>query len=261
MGGSRQKVVLCMKWGPLYPAAYVNILHRAVRSNLSGPFRFVCLTPEPEGLDDGIEAYPIPDLGFTPRHFAHGAWPKLSVFSRDLYGLRGRALFIDLDSVIVDSLDPFFEMEGNFISIAGGPNWRPGNPNPAPHLASGVFAFDIGTLGGILDAFTADPQGALSIVENEQQFIEKHIEGWKTWPNDWVISFKRHLRRPPIVDRFLAPRRPVPPAKIVAFHGDPRPIEVARAGNRRWAQFPRYGRGPVGWVRDYWLANGYRDDL
>ena len=50
-------------------------------------------------------------------------------------------------------------------------------------------------------------------------------------------------------------------AKIVAFHGDPRPIDVARAGRDRWARFPRYGRGPVDWVRDYWLENGYSDPL
>ena len=255
------RTVLCMKWGPLYPGSYVNVLHSAVRKHLEGPFRFVCLTPDPEGLDPDIEVYPIPDLGFSPRHFGHGAWPKLSVFQRDLYGLQGRALFIDLDSVIVGSLEPFFAMEGDFISIAGGPNWQPGNPNPEPRLASGVFAFDLGSLDYILDAFLADPMGALEVVENEQQFIEKHIHGWKTWPADWVISFKRHLRQPPLVDRFLPPRRPPEGARIVAFHGDPRPIDVARAGRDRWASFPRYGRGPVGWVRDYWLENGYSDPL
>lgn len=256
-----ERVVLCMKWGPLYPAAYVNVLHSAVRRNLTGRLRFVCLTPEPEGLDPSIETHPIPDLGFTPRHFGHGAWPKLSVFSKDLYGLSGRALFIDLDSVILASLDPFFEMDGPFISIAGGPGWQPGCPNPNPDLASGVFAFDIGQLSYIVDAFVADPMAALDLVENEQQFIEKHIRSWTTWPAEWVISFKRHLRQPPLLDRLMPPRIPPESAKIVAFHGDPRPIDVARAGRRPWAKFPRYGRGPVDWVRRYWLDNGYRDDL
>ena len=41
------RVVLCMKWGTLYPASYVNRLFHAVSANLSGPFRFICLTDDP----------------------------------------------------------------------------------------------------------------------------------------------------------------------------------------------------------------------
>ena len=51
-----------MKWGTLYSAEYVNVLYRAVRKNLSGDFRFVCLTSESDGLLDEIETYPIPEI-------------------------------------------------------------------------------------------------------------------------------------------------------------------------------------------------------
>lgn len=255
----QERVVLCMKWGTLYPASYVNVLHSAVRRHLSGSFRFVCLTPDPEGLDAGIEAFPIPDLGYSPQHWRHGAWPKLSVFVADLYGLRGRALFIDLDSVILSSLNPFFEVPGDLVSIGGGPNWRRGNANPKPTLASGVFAFDLGSQTQIAERFQADPIGAFATFGIEQRFVERHVTTWTTWPKEWVISFKKHLRRPMFLDRVLPHRLPEAGTRIVAFHGDPRPIDVIRPNRSSWAQFPRYGRGALPWVRKYWLENGYTD--
>lgn len=255
-----ERIVLCMRWGTLYPAIYVNVLYSAVKSHINGPFRFVCLTDDASGLSDQIESFPIPKLGYGPKHWKHGAWPKLSVFVSDLYGLRGRALFIDLDSVILAPLDPFFEVKGGFVSIAGGKDWRRGSTNLKPSLASGVFAFELGSQTQIADRFRADPDEAYAKFGIEQRFIQEHVTGWQTWPDDWVISFKRHLRQPMLIDRFFPPRDPDRRSKIVAFHGDPRPIEVARSGSTRWARFPRAGRGPIGWVREYWLENGFNDD-
>jgi hypothetical protein len=254
---SRERVVLSMRWGPLYPPAYVNVLHSAVRKHLEGPFRFVCFTNETEGLDPGIEAHPIPDLGYSPRHWRHGAWPKLSVFLPDLYGLEGRALFIDLDSMIVGPLDPFFELPGDLISIAGGPRWRRGSANPDPILATGVFAFDIGSQPQIVERFRADPEGAFDAFGIEQRFVQQHVTSWTAWPPEWVISFKRHLQRPLFLDRVLPPREPDASARIVAFHGDPRPIDLVRDTGKPWAKFPRAGKGPIPWVRRYWIENGY----
>lgn len=252
---TRDRVVLCMRWGALYPPAYVNVLHSAVRRYLAGEFRFVCLTNEPDGLDEGIEAFPIPDLGFDEFHWRHGAWPKLSVFVPDLYGLRGRALFIDLDSAIVGPLDPFFDAVGDLVSIGGGKGWRRGSSNPNPSLASGVFAFDLGSQPQIATRFQQDPVGAYERFQLEQRFIQEHVTAWSTWPTSWVISFKRHLRRPILVDRFLAPRHPGPEVHIVAFHGRPRPIDLIQpTGN--WDRFPHWGRGQVKWLADYWTKNG-----
>ena len=256
-----ERVVLCMRWGTLYPAGYVNVLHSAVCRHLEKPFRFVCLTDESEGLNPGIEAFPIPDLGFSECHWKSGAWPKLSVFLQDLYGLQGRALFIDLDSIILGSLDPFFDFADELVAIGGGRKWRRGSENPEPELASGVFAFDLGTEPQVVEIFQKDPVGAFDEYGLEQDFLAATVSSWKPWPDDWVISFKRHLRLPPVVDWFLPQRLPPAGTGIVAFHGDPRPIDVVRQGKYYWNEFPRRGRGPIPWVRDYWLENGYKDDF
>jgi len=250
------RVVLCMRWGTLYPPVYANVLYNAVRDHLKGDFRFVCLTDDPVGLDDGIEHYPIPDLGYSERHWKHGAWPKLGVFLEDLYGLTGRALFIDMDSFIVGDLGRFFEEEAPFLAICGGKDWRRGRENPNPDLASGVFAFDIGHEPQIVSAFQADPEDAFDRLSLEQRFIQDRVRNWSVWPDAWVISFKRHLCRPLLVDRFLPPRDPDPETAVVAFHGDPRPVDVLANDGHNWATFPSYGKSPVRWAREYWLKYG-----
>lgn len=70
-----------MKWGNLYGPDNVNVLWNAVSKNITGPFRFVCLTDKVEGLQSGIETFQIPDIGCSLEMWRSGAWPKLSVFA------------------------------------------------------------------------------------------------------------------------------------------------------------------------------------
>ena len=46
--------VLCIKWGTKYGSDYVNRLYRMVGRHLRRPFRFVCLTDEPERIDPAV---------------------------------------------------------------------------------------------------------------------------------------------------------------------------------------------------------------
>lgn len=252
------RTVICMKWGTLYPADYVNVLYNACRRHLAGEFRFLCLTDRTEGLLPEIEARPIPEIGCTPQMWRHGAWPKLSVFAEDLYGLSGRVLFIDLDTVVCGDLAPFFDHPAPFVGIDTSDNWRPDGRTGGPGalLGTGVFAFDAGSQAQILDRFMSDPQAAFDHADIEQVWVQEHATSLAYWPRDRVISFKRWLRRPIGVDLFLPPKPPPPGTGMVAFHGDPRPAALLRPGNRRWDRLPHLGRGQVGWMRDYWLENG-----
>ena len=250
----KNRVVLCMKWGKTYSADYVNVLYNAVMKNVTAPVRFVCLTNEPEGLAGEIETFPIPDLGIADKFWYHGAWPKISVFQRDLYGLSGRCLFIDLDSFVLGNLDGFFETKGAFIGIDAGKNWyKRGGGHPAM-LGTGIFAFDLGELGFIVDDFIEAQESIIATHDLEQAYVHHRLGDIGFWPNDWVISFKRHVRQPIGLDRIFAPNPPHGSAKILAFHGYPRPIDLMQGGN--WARFPNYGKGVVDWARQYWLTHG-----
>lgn len=256
------KVVMCMKWGKGYAPDYVNVLASAVKKNLAADHRFVCITDDAAGISKDVETYPIPEMGLNETNYGFGAWQKLSLFKRDLYGLTGKALFIDLDSMICGDLDPMFDVPGKLVMIK---EWkRPIDKlkiNPPIRGASGVLGFELGSMPELYDNFVAKPQTWTNALRNDQRYLWQEQDNITFWPDEYVISFKRHLLRAPLVNRILPPK-PVPEGtKVLAFHGRPRPAEVIADGDQVWGDFWRYGRGPVTWFRDYWLENGGRDNL
>ena len=248
------RVVICMKWGTPFPPEYVNVLFGAVSAHLASGFRFVCLTDQTEGLDPGITSAPIPNIGLTPEQIrAPGVWRKLALFHPDVAALSpgARALVIDLDMMILGPLEEFFARDDGIILLDTGHDWRKHEP---VQPSTGVFAFTLGEQQQILQAFLDDPDRHIAEFRNEQDFVAAHATGLSLWPTGAVVSFKRHFVRRFCRDLFLPPRAPGPGPAILAFHGDPRPANLLRAGI--WGHFPHLGRGPVEWVRDYWEGYG-----
>ena len=60
------KQVICMNWGTAYGADYVNRLYSMVSRNVTGPFRFVCLTDNVKGIRPEVQCGPLP--GRPGRH-------------------------------------------------------------------------------------------------------------------------------------------------------------------------------------------------
>jgi hypothetical protein len=159
--------------------------------------------------------------------------------------------------MILDDLAPFFHHPAPFVATDMGPNWqrRPGSGPTEPGTC--LFAFTLGAEAQIHERFLADPQAAFDRFGLEQNCVAAFASAMECWPADWVISFKRHLRPPALTGAFLPVRKPPPGAKVLAFHGRPRPLDLVRTG--WWGEVPNFGRGPVGWMRDYWLRHGGTD--
>jgi len=226
--------VLCIKWGKKYGPEYVNRLHNMVRRHLHRPFRFVCLTDDAQGIDPGIEVKPIPPIGFDefdqrkPWTFGHG-WLKLTSFAKPLYDLEGRTLFLDLDIVIVDSLDPFFDQPGEFVVIK---EWdkKDGTGNTS------VYLFTVGAHVDALDHLRSGYPKVVEEVRNEQEFITGFLgrQGKVSyWPEEWCRSFKRHCMRRGIMGWFAPPVIP-PGARVIAFHGKPNPPDAIAGISGKW---------------------------
>ncbi len=252
-------IVMCMKWGTLYSADYVNVLFSATGKHLQKPFRFVCLTENAQGIDPAIECYPIPDPGLGGSYYGRGGWPKLLVHKADLYGLRGRCLFIDLDSIITGDLTPMLQAPGGIVMIREWCRFADYFRKYQVNGATGVFAWQIGSQAQIYDGFIADPGSAAANFRSEQRFVTERASDIRFWAHPDVISFKRHLMAPALLDRFIGVKEPWPGVRIVAFHGHPRPIDVVPDKGQSWGKGLRHGRGAVGFVRRYWLENGGRD--
>lgn len=251
-------LILTMKWGTLYGPHYVNNLARDVRRHLDRPHRFICFTDDASGLDPDVEAFPLPDLGLPAGH-RDTRWKKLALFRKDLAGLSGTALFLDLDLVIVDDLGPMFDLEGQFRIIRDDDLFRHKplrkiNPKRDTFLHSvgnsSVFRFEIGKHSYILDAFVADPIAAMESYEISQQFqsaqLAKHGH-LAYWPREWCVSFKNHCV-PRGLKSYLADPSLPEGAKIVVFAGSPKMDEALNGKGGKW-----YRRiGDVNWLKSLW---------
>ena len=240
------KNVVCMKWGTKFSSEYVNILYASVRRNLSFDVRFVCFTDDTSGLNPEIETRPLPEMTGLEGRPERG-WRKLTLFQEKLADLEGTALFLDLDVVIADSLDPFFEVPGGFRIIEDWnlPGTKIGN--------SSVFRFEIGARPDVLDYFLANREKVYAAHRNEQAYLSWAIaqkEPLEYWDKGWCLSFKRHFMRPFPLGYFLEPKQR-PGVRVIVFHGNPNPDCVVNGWHN--ATFTR-AVTPTAWLSSLWRA-------
>lgn len=244
-----QRHILCMKWGTKYGPEYVNRLYTMVRRHLSGDFNFVCLTDDSRGIRAEVQCHPIPPLNLNLKPGQRdGAWKKLTTFEGELHGLRGTALFLDLDVVIVGSLDDFFTQSGEFLIIHDYPRfWRFGQRIIGN---SSVYRFTLGAHADVLAHFRAHTQQVLQNHRNEQHFLSHflHRQGkLGYWPQGWCPSFKYHSIPTWPSNYWHAPRVP-DGARIVIFHGEVNPHDALAGRRNKRLGFIR----PALWVADAW---------
>lgn len=213
---------VCLKAGKAFGAEYVNILRDMVMRNLPAgtPGRFVCLTDDPEGLDAGVEILPLPeDL--------EKWWGKLYLFKRGLFPDGARVMFMDLDTVIVGSIGKLLEYKGEFATLND--FYQPDRVGPAVMLwRAGDYT------ASIWDEWVAEgkprhPMGDLWwIGQLDQGRFAKRADKLQALFPGMFVSFKAHCQ-------------PYPPtsAKVVCFHGYPRPHETGEK-----------------WVADVWKIGG-----
>jgi hypothetical protein len=240
---SAERVVLCMKWGTKYGPEYVNRLYAMVARHLRGPLQFVCLTDSSAGVRSEVRCLPIPSLDL-PAGIPERGWTKLTTFEADLHGLRGTALFLDLDVVITGDITPFFEVPGEFLIIHDWKRpWRiTGN--------SSVYRWELGAHADVLAEFRAQHEDIRRRLRNEQAFLSEvmHRQGkLRYWPAEWCQSFKYHCIPPWPASWWRAPVLP-PEARIIVFHGEVNPPDaVAGRRNRRFRRMR-----PAPWVSEHW---------
>lgn len=234
--------IICMKWGTKFGPHYVNRLFRMTQNHLSLPHRFICFTDDAEGIDEGVEIMPLPDVTF--KKGPERGWNKLGVLTERLGDLEGQALFLDLDVLIIGSLDDFFTPEGEFFIIK---DWDFNN-----YVGnSSVFRFDIGKHADVLQNFEENEHAIRKSFRNEQAYLshamlEKKILNY--WDKSWCVSFKRHCLRPFPLNWFMEPKRPQD-VKVLIFHGHPHPEEACKGYTAKlgWRRIK-----PTKWINDYW---------
>lgn len=264
-----KKLVICMKWGDRYPAEYVNRLWRSVRKHVTGDVQMVCFTDDREGVVKDVDCRPLPKFAGVRADLAVKPWRKLSLWKAGLADdLVGRdALFLDLDVVVVGSLDPYWEFQPGSYTV-----WE--NPTkPGSGIGNtSVFRFTVGAHPEIYDYFMADPVGLYEKeFRIEQEYISAVLGDGKVkpgkggnplmwgqgeqgfWPKGWCVSFKKDLLPGWPMRFWQVPEVPAG-TSVVVFHGKPDPDE-ARDGQwpaKGWKKIYKYVR-PTQWIADNWV--------
>lgn len=253
--------VVCLKWGTAYGPEYVNRLYAGVKRNLSRPFRFVCVTDDPQGLAEGVEAVSFPE----DQHVIGRPWPnifvKLCLFQDGFANLSGPTLFLDVDLLVTGPLDKFFDYKpGEFCIIHNWVERRKRIFRRLPDIGnSSCFRFDAGKSGNVYELFLKDkenPDLREKFTKGSQKFqtwamFRTGKVNW--WPDEWVCSFKRQCIPVFPFNKILAPGFPSK-ASIIAFHGKPdlpQALEGYYSDGGKKVKTHLTCR-PAKWILDYW---------
>lgn len=245
--------IICLKWGTRYGPHYVNRLYAGVKRHLHRPFRFVCVTDNPDGLDQGIESVPLPENPGTSI-----PWPnvfmKLLITRDGFAGLKGPTLFFDVDVIITDDIDCFFDFRPGENCIIH--NWvekRKTLLRKAPAIGnSSLFRFEAGQSQYICDTFLREIDRACdrNHFRTEQAFLTYAMRQCAWWPETWVRSYKRHSMWTFPLNLWCVPTLPAG-TKVLVFHGRPDPDQaIAGYKGKRVHQHAR----PAAWIEPYWTA-------
>ena len=132
-----------------------------------------------------------------------GWWAKLSLFEPGRF--EDRVLYLDLDVTVVDSLDEIANYQAPFVAIK---DWL------RPTINSSVMVWDVGVMDHVFLNLTEDDMERL---HGDQDWITEQMPHAEVFPRSWCVSYRKSVQMFGVVPAG---------AKIVVFHGFPKPWEV-----------------------------------
>lgn len=195
-----------------------------VKRNLTIPFEFICFTDDSTNIIPEVQTMPLIDEKLR------GWWGKISYFKSPLFDLEGTVLALDLDLIIVDNIDCFFEHPGNFC-IAKDRDSRNGNN-------TSVIRFEIGKHPDIYNDLKIN-QKDICTGEPGEKLERKRYWGDQVWitekrptainfPSEWIRSYKWDCLDKQ--GKMIIPQN----CKIILFHGTPNPKDVEQQLRDWW---------------------------
>lgn len=219
--------ILCLKYGDKYSSDYVNKLYNMVSRNTKINFEFVCITEDAKNLNTNIR---VIHLDVNPN--IKGWWYKPFVFSRDIDIKTNTVLFLDLDVIVFDSIDKFFEFKPKetFVSIKGFTSKNTKGIN------SSCFRFDRSKCFYLYDEYISQYKKIIEQYVGDQDWINDNIKS-QYWPKEWVQSFKHDMMQWPEnrviknsenIKKLFLKTEPIirKGSSIAVFHGRPNPHEL-----------------------------------
>jgi len=180
--------IYCLLWfgdfrGRDYNEKDVHRLYQSVSKHLKQPFNFYTLTNSKD-LD-------VPGTCIMLRNNWPGWWSKVELFRRDLP--KGRSLYFDLDSHIINDLEPILKTTGDLVMFDNVvPKWKEKRDSGLVcRYQAATMLFDPGALGWIYDKFKYKADEYMSQFRSEQDMYGAWIPNQPTFPSKWMLKMEQ----------------------------------------------------------------------
>lgn len=202
-------VACVLKSGGDFTPDHVHRLQNMMERNVKDiEYKFVCLSDVPVDLDNG-------GINIHLRYDYSKWWSKVELFREDMVDAE-TIIYFDLDTVILKNIDDILAADFDFAALRP---WNSANRRNG-QCASGMMAWkNDGSYSFISEQFNFTDIG--DYPHGDQQYISEALSEHGKFPQflqdtvGGIYSYKRECR-----DRLP------PDARIICFHGSPRPEEV-----------------------------------
>jgi len=162
-----------------YTEEWVRKMRNMVARNMTEPYDFVCLSNVDFKMK-GVKVIPL-------RYDLPGWWSKMELFRDDLSIRKGRVLYLDLDLVILSSLSPFINFEGEVgICSSFVDNTDANDPGIRRGYNSSVIVFDYPTTLPIWSTFIKRKEHWLKQCRGDQDYLKTTFRDFKQFPRSWI---------------------------------------------------------------------------
>jgi lipopolysaccharide biosynthesis glycosyltransferase len=206
------KIVTVLKSGGQYTEKNVEILHNNIKKFVSFPHKFVCLTDLDTGNYEKVKLeknYPA-------------WWSKMELFK-----IEGPVLYLDLDTIVVNSLDPLYNeimKETNDFCVLRDVHSALKNPQNRC-IASGVMAWKK-SKKHIFDKFEKDSEENMKKYRGDQECLsrlllpeeKRNVKFFQDLLPNFIVSYKVSIRSKIISEDVLKHQ-----VGVIVFHGFPKP--------------------------------------
>jgi hypothetical protein len=213
---------------------YVVNLQRMVRRHCKRDHRFVCLTDRPELMPRFVETIFIPGIYADSK--IKGWWSKVQLWN-PLHDLGERVVYLDLDTLIVDSLEEIVTYPAPFALIPdGAPNFKPKGLTVVKLYNSSVMVWSRAwSRGEGVQLWSDWSPGVAKVFHGDQDWIGHKRPGEARMPLGW---FPRLSERGEDIHRAWLNtegdlRRSMPPDAKIILCKKPKNAEAAA----RWPWF------------------------
>lgn len=221
--------LICVHSGTAYGPEYVLKLWHSANRNSQKGFDFYVFTDniKQHPQDLGWNFIKLPDYSNFRRF--NPWWYKLEIFNSE-NNIIGNNLYFDLDVVIVNNIDDFWDWKPAEFRICQ--DFNRAFSKKVSHSNSSIMAWKDSSLDWLHKKFSSNIQHTVDNYRGDQDLIQAECKDqivW--WPREWAMSWKWEIKgggldNPQGNYRSEYPYVIPKDSRIVVCHGKPNPVDI-----------------------------------